>query len=70
MDRLLPQFDFETFFSFLCSWCQYEALKFISFPTQVLAKASKIIPVMAMGWLISRKTYEKYEYVVGKKIMP
>jgi adenosine 3'-phospho 5'-phosphosulfate transporter B2 len=35
---------------------------------QVLAKASKIIPVMAMGWIISRKTYEKYEYAVAMLI--
>ncbi|CAG0885626.1 unnamed protein product [Darwinula stevensoni] len=46
----------------LSSWCQYEALKFVSFPTQVLAKASKVIPVMIMGKIVSRKTYEFYEY--------
>lgn len=28
------------------SWAQYEALKFVSFPTQVLSKSCKIIPVM------------------------
>ena len=49
----------------MSSWCQYEALKFISFPTQVLAKASKIIPVMLMSWIVSRKTYEKYQYAVA-----
>ena len=27
----------------ISSWCQYEALKFVSFPTQVLCKASKVI---------------------------
>ena len=32
---------------------------------QVLAKASKIIPVMLMGKVVSRKSYEKYEYVVA-----
>lgn len=30
----------------LSSWAQYEALKFVSFPTQVLSKSCKIIPVM------------------------
>merc|ERR1739836_260238 len=59
------KYSYCSFSNIMSSWCQYEALKFISFPTQVLAKASKIIPVMAMGWLISRKTYEKYEYVVA-----
>jgi adenosine 3'-phospho 5'-phosphosulfate transporter B2 len=32
---------------------------------QVLAKASKIIPVMIMGKIISRKKYEYYEYVTA-----
>ena len=27
----------------ISSWCQYEALKFVSFPTQVLCKAPKVI---------------------------
>lgn len=32
---------------------------------QVLAKASKIIPVMIMGKVVSRETYESYEYVTA-----
>ncbi|PAA56396.1 hypothetical protein BOX15_Mlig016087g2 [Macrostomum lignano] len=46
----------------LSSWCQYEALVYVTFPTQVLAKASKIIPVMLMGRLVSRKSYRVDEY--------
>jgi len=61
----LYKYSYCSFSNIMSSWCQYEALKFISFPTQVLGKASKIIPVMVMGWLISRKKYEKYEYVVA-----
>ena len=61
----LYKYSYCSFSNIMSSWCQYEALKFISFPTQVLGKASKIIPVMAMGWIISRKKYEKYEYVVA-----
>lgn len=30
----------------ISSWAQYEALKYVSFPTQVLSKSCKIIPVM------------------------
>lgn len=41
----------------LSSWAQYEALKFISFPTQVLSKSCKIIPVMALGMLVNKKVY-------------
>jgi adenosine 3'-phospho 5'-phosphosulfate transporter B2 len=61
----LYKYSYCAFSNIMSSWCQYEALKFISFPTQVLAKASKIIPVMIMGWIISRKKYDKYEYVVA-----
>nr|CAG4649299.1 EOG090X05CU [Scapholeberis mucronata]SVE93589.1 EOG090X05CU [Scapholeberis mucronata] len=49
----------------LSSWCQYEALKFVSFPTQVLAKSAKVIPVMLMGKLVSRAQYKNYEYVTA-----
>lgn len=36
----------------LSSWAQYEALKYVSFPTQVLSKSCKIIPVMLVSKLI------------------
>ena len=61
----LYKYSYCSFSNIMSSWCQYEALKFISFPTQVLGKASKIIPVMVMGWIVSRKKYEKYEYIVA-----
>jgi adenosine 3'-phospho 5'-phosphosulfate transporter B2 len=68
------KYSFSSMSNVLSSWCQYEALKYVSFPTQVrlcggvqtrsipgstahsgvvickvLAKASKIVPVMIMG---------------------
>ena len=49
----------------LSSWCQYEALRYISFPTQVLAKAFKLVPVMLMGKFLHDKKYEHYEYVTA-----
>nr|GMD15803.1 UDP-galactose/UDP-glucose transporter 5B-like [Ipomoea batatas] len=33
----------------LTTTCQYEALKYVSFPVQTLAKCAKMIPVMAAG---------------------
>lgn len=33
----------------ISSWAQYEALKHVSFPTQVLSKSCKVIPVMLVG---------------------
>ncbi|XP_035667903.1 adenosine 3'-phospho 5'-phosphosulfate transporter 1-like isoform X1 [Branchiostoma floridae] len=62
------KYSYASLSNIMSSWCQYEALKFVSFPTQVLAKASKVIPVMLMGKLVSRKTYEYYEYVIAALI--
>ena len=52
----------------MSSWCQYEALKFVSFPMQVLAKASKVIPVMIMGIVVRKQKYQRYEYIVALMI--
>ncbi|XP_076165232.1 adenosine 3'-phospho 5'-phosphosulfate transporter 1 isoform X2 [Ptiloglossa arizonensis] len=61
----LYKYAFCSLSNIMSSWCQYEALKFVCFPTQVLAKASKIIPVMIMGKIVSHTTYEYYEYVTA-----
>jgi adenosine 3'-phospho 5'-phosphosulfate transporter B2 len=47
----------------LSSFAQYEALKFVSFPTQVLSKSCKLIPVMIVGVLLNKKSYPRQEYV-------
>ena len=47
----------------LSSFAQYEALKFVSFPTQVLSKSCKLIPVMIVGVLLNKKTYPRQEYM-------
>ncbi|XP_076873790.1 adenosine 3'-phospho 5'-phosphosulfate transporter 1 [Brachyhypopomus gauderio] len=62
------KYSFASLSNILSSWCQYEALKYISFPTQVLAKASKVIPVMLMGKLVSHKSYEYWEYFTAALI--
>ncbi|CAM9425219.1 unnamed protein product [Chrysoparadoxa australica] len=49
----------------LSSWCQYEALKYVTFPTQVLSKAFKLVPIMLMGKLLGNKSYPLYDYVVA-----
>ncbi|XP_023212545.1 adenosine 3'-phospho 5'-phosphosulfate transporter 1-like [Centruroides sculpturatus] len=58
----LYKYSYCSFSNIMSSWCQYEALKFVSFPIQILAKASKIIPVMLMGKVVSKKTYSLHEY--------
>ncbi len=58
----LYKYSYSSLSNIMSSWCQYEALKFVSFPVQVLAKSSKVIPVMLMGKIVSKKTYEWHEY--------
>ena len=64
----LYKYSYSSFSNIMSSWCQYEALKFVSFPVQVLAKASKVIPVMLMGKIVSKRTYEYYEYITAVMI--
>uniref|UniRef100_A0A7N0UM74 UDP-galactose transporter n=2 Tax=Kalanchoe fedtschenkoi TaxID=63787 RepID=A0A7N0UM74_KALFE len=47
----------------LTTTCQYEALKYVSFPVQTLAKCAKMIPVMVWGTLIMQKTYRGRDYL-------
>jgi len=61
----LYKYSFCSVSNTLSSWCQYEALKFVSFPTQVLAKSGKVIPVMLMGKLVSGTKYKDYEYATA-----
>ncbi|XP_063832664.1 uncharacterized protein LOC135081814 [Ostrinia nubilalis] len=64
----LYKFSYCSVTNIISAWCQYEALKYVSFPTQVLSKSCKVIPVMMMGKLISRTKYELYEYVTAVMI--
>ncbi|CAN0293188.1 unnamed protein product [Ectocarpus fasciculatus] len=64
----LFEYAFPSVTNMLSSWCQYEALKYVTFPTQVLAKAFKLVPVMLMGKFLHNKTYESYEYVCAATI--
>ncbi|CAB4068829.1 SLC35B2 [Lepeophtheirus salmonis] len=53
------KYSYCSFTNIMSSLCQYEALKFVSFPTQVLSKACKVIPVMIMGRIVSNKNNGK-----------
>lgn len=61
----LFKYSFASFSNIMSAWFQYEALKFVNFPTQVLAKSCKIIPVMLMGKIVSRTKFEFYEYLTA-----
>ncbi|KAL1507571.1 hypothetical protein AB1Y20_007191 [Prymnesium parvum] len=61
----LYKYSFSSVSNILSSVFQYEALKFVSFPTQVLAKSCKMVPVMLMGYVVNRKSYSALEYAVA-----
>ena len=48
----------------LSSYFQYAALKYVSFPVQVLAKACKMIPNLIVGLLLGR-SFATYQYVLA-----
>lgn len=64
----LFKYSFASFSNVMSAWFQYEALKYVNFPTQVLAKSCKIIPVMLMGKIVSRAKFEFYEYLTAAMI--
>jgi adenosine 3'-phospho 5'-phosphosulfate transporter B2 len=49
----------------LATYCQYEALKYVSFPVQMLGKSAKMVPVMVWAKLVSNKTYRVNEWVIS-----
>ena len=64
----LWEYSFPSVANMLSSWCQYKALEYVTFPTQMLAKAFKIVPVMLVGKFMLNKSYESYEYVSAAAI--
>eukprot|EP00930_Biecheleria_cincta_P082074 TRINITY_DN7163_c0_g1_i4.p1 TRINITY_DN7163_c0_g1~~TRINITY_DN7163_c0_g1_i4.p1 ORF type:complete len:349 (+),score=58.14 TRINITY_DN7163_c0_g1_i4:74-1120(+) len=49
----------------LATTCQYEALKYVSFPVQMLGKSFKMMPVMLWGMAISGKRYGWKEWAIA-----
>lgn len=48
--------------------CQYEALKYVSFPVQMLGKSFKMMPVMLWGIVISKKSYSLIDWLVAAAV--
>jgi adenosine 3'-phospho 5'-phosphosulfate transporter B2 len=49
----------------VATFCQYEALKYVSFPVQTLGKCAKMIPVMLWGAAVNGKTYKWKDYIIA-----
>jgi len=50
------------------TWCQYEALKYVSFPVQMLGKSFKMMPVMLWSVLISQKKYKAIDWIIAAAV--
>ncbi|VDO84816.1 unnamed protein product [Heligmosomoides polygyrus] len=49
----------------MSTWCQYEALKYVSFPTQTICKTSKVVVTMLMGLVLRGQKYSWQEWLCG-----
>eukprot|EP00448_Togula_jolla_P039170 CAMPEP_0170621512 /NCGR_PEP_ID=MMETSP0224-20130122/28637_1 /TAXON_ID=285029 /ORGANISM="Togula jolla, Strain CCCM 725" /LENGTH=344 /DNA_ID=CAMNT_0010947769 /DNA_START=60 /DNA_END=1094 /DNA_ORIENTATION=- len=54
-----------SFSSVFASACQYEALRYVSFPVQMLGKSFKMMPVMMWGMIVSSKHYGMVDWLVA-----
>jgi len=50
------------------STCQYEALKYVSFPVQMLGKSFKMMPVMVWGIIVSQKRYKLSDWLIAAAV--
>ncbi|CAB9498983.1 Adenosine 3'-phospho 5'-phosphosulfate transporter 1 [Seminavis robusta] len=62
---VIYEYSFPSISNMLSSWCQYEALRYVSFPATTLFKSFKLAPVMAMGKILGNKSYPQYDYMVA-----
>ena len=62
---VLYEYSFPSVSNLLSSWCQYEALKYVSFPATTLFKSFKLAPVMLMGKILGNKEC-KFEKTILK----
>ncbi|CAI2182417.1 2635_t:CDS:1 [Funneliformis geosporum] len=53
-----------SFFGTIGSPFGYESLKHIDYPTMILGKSCKLVPVMLMSKILNRKTFPPHKYVV------
>jgi len=54
-----------SFSNVYASTCQYEALKYVSFPVQMLGKSFKMMPVMLWGMAVSGKRFSVTDWMIA-----
>lgn len=62
---VIYEYAFPSISNMLSSWCQYEALRYVTFPATTIFKSFKLVPVMVMGKFLGNKDYPQYEYFVA-----
>eukprot|EP00571_Detonula_confervacea_P008834 CAMPEP_0172325698 /NCGR_PEP_ID=MMETSP1058-20130122/54555_1 /TAXON_ID=83371 /ORGANISM="Detonula confervacea, Strain CCMP 353" /LENGTH=568 /DNA_ID=CAMNT_0013042297 /DNA_START=126 /DNA_END=1832 /DNA_ORIENTATION=+ len=62
---VIYEYSFPSISNMLSSWCQYEALRYVSFPAVTLFKSFKLAPVLLMGKLLGNHSYHQYDYIVA-----
>mmetsp|Transcript_36184 Transcript_36184/g.49657 ORF Transcript_36184/g.49657 Transcript_36184/m.49657 type:complete len:344 (-) Transcript_36184:46-1077(-) len=70
MQNVAPiyKYVYISFSNTLATFCQYESLKYISFPTQTLGKCGKMIAVMLISGLLGLKKYQMKDYAAAVSI--
>jgi adenosine 3'-phospho 5'-phosphosulfate transporter B2 len=66
---VIYEYSFSAISNMMSSWCQYEALKYVSFPASTLFKSFKLVPVMVMGKILGNKacTYQRVSATMIKQ---
>jgi len=54
-----------SFSNVYASVCQYDALKYVSFPVQMLGKSFKMMPVMIWGMIVSGKRFTLTDWLIA-----
>jgi adenosine 3'-phospho 5'-phosphosulfate transporter B2 len=64
----LPAYAAVSLSNVIATTCQYEALRYVSFPVQTLGKCGKMIPVMLWGRVILGRRYGASDYAVAAAV--
>lgn len=64
MQAIVWKYLVVSFSNMLSTWCQYESLRYVSLILQTMAKTFKMLPVMLVGMVISRKRHSLREVCV------
>lgn len=64
----VKSYGWVSFSNVISTSCQYEALRYVSFAVQTLAKSAKALPVMLWGTLYGGKQYKAADYMHASAI--